>query len=282
MADTESLAVKVGGKVVVITGGARGIGLATATALHGLGAKVAIGDVDEVKVKEAGADLGLDVYGRLDVTDPQSFADFLDGVERQLGPVDVLVNNAGIMPLGRVVDEPDAVTRRILDINVYGVILGSKLAAQRMLPRGAGHVINVASLAGETYLAGAATYCASKHAVIGFTDAARIEYRTTGVKFSAVLPTFVNTELTAGTSGAKGIKNAEPADIADAIVRLIAHPRPRVRVTKTAGALIVSQKYLPRAVSEGMNRLLGGDHVFTDDVDVAKRRAYEARARGEE
>ncbi|OBI09999.1 short-chain dehydrogenase [Mycobacterium sp. E2462] len=282
MADTESLAVKVGGKVVVITGGARGIGLATATALHGLGAKVAIGDVDEVKVKEAGADLGLDVYGRLDVTDPQSFADFLDGVERQLGPVDVLVNNAGIMPLGRVVDEPDAVTRRILDINVYGVILGSKLAAQRMLPRGAGHVINVASLAGETYLAGAATYCASKHAVIGFTDAARIEYRTTGVKFSAVLPTFVNTELTDGTSGAKGIKNAEPADIADAIVRLIAHPRPRVRVTKTAGALIVSQKYLPRAVSEGMNRLLGGDHVFTDDVDVAKRRAYEARARGEE
>ena len=67
----------------------------------------------------------------------------------------MLVNNAGIMPLGRIVDEPDAVTRRILDINVYGVILGSKLAAQRMVPRGSGHVINVASLAGETYIAGA-------------------------------------------------------------------------------------------------------------------------------
>lgn len=286
MADTESLGVnlrgKVRGKVIVITGGARGIGLATAAALHNLGAKVAIGDVDEVRVKESGTDLGLDVYGRLDVTDPQSFSDFLDDVERQLGPIDVLVNNAGIMPLGRVVDEPDAVTRRILDINVYGVILGSKLAAQRMIPRRTGHVINIASLAGETYIAGAATYCASKHAVIGFTDAARIEYRKTGVKFSAVLPTFVNTELTAGTSGAKGVKNAEPTDIAEAIVRLVAHPRPRVRVTKTAGAIIASQKFLPRVVSEGLNRLLGGEHVFTDDVDPQRRRAYESRARGEQ
>lgn len=282
MADTASIGLKVQGKVIVITGGARGIGLATATALHNLGAKVAIGDVDEVRVKESGAALGLDVYGKLDVTDPHSFAEFLDEVERQLGPVDVLVNNAGIMPLGRIVDEPDAVTRRILDINVFGVILGSKLAAQRMVPRGSGHVINIASLAGETYVAGAASYCASKHAVIGFTDSARLEYRTAGVKFSVVMPAFVNTELVAGTSGAKGIKNAEPADIAEAIVKLVAHPKPRVRITKTAGAIIASQKFLPRAVSEGLNRVLGGEHVFTDDIDVDKRKAYEARARGEE
>ncbi|ATO63109.2 SDR family oxidoreductase [Mycobacterium avium subsp. hominissuis] len=282
MADTASIGLKVRDKVVVITGGARGIGLATATALHKLGAKVAIGDIDEVRVKESGAALDLDVYGKLDVTDPHSFSDFLDEVERQLGPMDVLVNNAGIMPLGRVVDESDAVTRRILDINVYGVILGSKLALARMIPRGRGHVINVASLAGETYLAGAATYCASKHAVVGFTDAARIEYRRSGVKFSVVKPTFVNTELIAGTSGVKGVRNAEPSDIADAIVKLVAHPRPRVRVTRTAGAIIASQKFMPRALSEGLNRLLGGEHVFTDAVDVEKRQAYEARARGEQ
>ena len=282
MADTASIGLKVRGKVIVITGGARGIGLATATALHNLGAKVAIGDVDEVRVKESGAALGLDVYGKLDVTDPHSFAEFLDEVERQLGPIDVLINNAGIMPVGRIIDEPDAVTRRILDINVYGVILGSKLAVQRMVPRGQGHVINVASLAGEAYAVGLASYGASKHAVIGFTDAARLEYRSAGVKFSMVLPTFVNTDLVAGTAGMKGFKNAEPTDIADAIVGLVAHPKPRVRVTKAAGALIASQKFLPRVVSEGLNRAMGGEHVFTDDIDVDKRKAYEARARGEE
>jgi NAD(P)-dependent dehydrogenase (short-subunit alcohol dehydrogenase family) len=281
MADTASIGLKVRGKVVVITGGARGIGLATATALHKLGAKVAIGDVDEMRVKESGADLGLEVYGKLDVTDPHSFSDFLDEVERQLGPIDVLVNNAGIMPVGRIVDEPDSVTRRILDINVYGVILGSKLAAQRMVPRGKGHVINVASLAGELYIVGLATYCASKHAVVAFTDSARLEYRSAGVRFSTVLPTFVNTELVAGTPGMKGFRNAEPAEIADAIVNLVAHPKPKVRVTKAAGAMVVSQKFWPRRIAEALNRMLGGDHVFTDDVDVAKRQAYEARARGE-
>jgi NAD(P)-dependent dehydrogenase (short-subunit alcohol dehydrogenase family) len=281
MADSASIGLKVRDKVVVITGGARGIGLATATALHKLGAKVAIGDVDEMRVKESGADLGLEVYGKLDVTDPHSFSDFLDEVERQLGPIDVLVNNAGIMPVGRIVDEPDAVTRRILDINVYGVILGSKLAAQRMVPRGKGHVINVASLAGELYIVGLATYCASKHAVVAFTDSARLEYRSAGVRFSTVLPTFVNTELVAGTPGMKGFRNAEPAEIADAIVNLVAHPKPKVRVTKAAGAMVVSQKFWPRRIAEALNRMLGGDHVFTDEVDVAKRQAYEARARGE-
>jgi NAD(P)-dependent dehydrogenase (short-subunit alcohol dehydrogenase family) len=267
-------------KVIVITGGARGIGFATATALHGLGAKVAIGDVDEAKVKESATGLGLEVYGKLDVTDPESFAAFLDDVERQLGPLDVLINNAGIMPAGKVIDEPDRVTRRILDINVYGVILGSKLAAQRMVPRRSGHVINIASLAGESPTPGLATYCASKYAVLGFTDSARIECRDAGVHFSSVLPTFTNTELVAGTSGAKLLKNAEPEDIANAIIGLITKPAPRVAVSRTAGIIAGSMKFLPKSAGEFIARKLGMEHVFLDDVDNAARKAYEDRARG--
>jgi NAD(P)-dependent dehydrogenase (short-subunit alcohol dehydrogenase family) len=267
-------------KVIVITGGARGIGFATATALHNLGAKVAIGDVDEAKLKESAADLALDVYGKLDVTDADSFATFLDAVERQLGPVDVLINNAGIMPAGKVIDESDELTRRILDINTYGVILGSKLAAQRMVPRRSGHIINIASLAGESPTPGLATYCASKYAVLGFTDSARIEYRDTGVQFSSVLPTFTNTELTAGTTGAKFVKNAEPEDIANAIIGLITKPVARVAVTRTAGLIVASMKFVPKATGEFIARKLGMEHVFLDDVDHAARKAYEDRARG--
>lgn len=224
--------------------------------------------------------MGLDVYSKLDVTDPESFSSFLDDVERQLGPLDVLINNAGIMPAGKVIDEPDAVTRRILDINVYGVVLGSKLAAQRMAPRGRGHIINIASLAGETPTPGLATYCASKYAVLGFTDSARIEYRDTGVHFSSVLPTFTNTELIAGTSGAKILKNAEPEDIANAIVGLIAKPARRVAVTRAAGILVASMKFMPKSAGEFITRKLGMEHVFLDDIDSAARKAYEDRARG--
>ncbi len=192
----------------------------------------------------------------------------------------MLINNAGIMPAGKMIDEPHTVTRRVLDINTYGVILGSKLAAQRMIPRRRGHVINIASLAGESPTPGLATYCASTYAVLGFTESARIECRNTGVHFSAVLPTFTNTELTSGTSGAKFLKNAEPEDIADAIVGLITRPAPRVAVTRAAGLVVATMKFIPKSAGEYIARKLGMDHVFLDDVDNAARKAYEDRARG--
>ncbi|MEV0250165.1 SDR family oxidoreductase [Nocardia sp. NPDC050712] len=270
---------KIRGKVVVITGGARGIGLATATALQALGAKVAIGDIDETTVKESGAARDFELYGKLDVTESASFEAFLDEVERTVGPIDVLINNAGIMPTGKLADEPDQITRRILDINVYGVILGSKLALKRMLPRRSGHVINIASLAGETHIPGLATYNASKHAVLGFTDTLREEYRETGVHFSSVLPTLTNTELGAGVTAPKLLRPAEPEEIADAIVALIAAPKSKVRVTAVAGIISQVVGLLPEAVGDGIARALGASHAFLDDVDAAKRKAYEDRAR---
>ncbi|MFD4352564.1 SDR family oxidoreductase [Nocardia sp. NPDC058518] len=280
MGDEMSSAGNISGKVVVVTGGARGIGYATARLLRDRGALVAIGDIDKSQVDKAGSDLGLEVFGRLDVTDRVSFKSFLDEVERRLGPLDVLINNAGVMPAGRFAEEADRVTRRILDINVYGVVLGSKLAAQRMLGRGTGHVINIASLAAETPTPGLATYCASKAAALSLTDALRIEHRDTGLEFSAVLPCFTNTELVAGTQGAKLVPNAEPEDIAEAIAELICDPRPRVAVTRLAGLLVGAGRVLPGQVTEFFQRRLGMTHVMLDGVDVEARRAYESRARG--
>lgn len=261
-------------KTVAITGGARGIGYQTAKELIRRGHRVAIGDVDEVRLKEAADELGATVFSRLDVTDPDSFSDFLDLVEHHLGALDVLINNAGIMPTGHVHEETHAVTRRQVEINVLGVIFGTKLALQRMLPRRAGHIINTASLAGELPVPGLATYCGTKFAVIGFTEAARQEYRKSGVQLSTVRPTFTNTELVAGTSGAKGLRNAEPEEIARATADMIEHPRPFVRVTRLAGGMVVAMKFVPGKLASGLSSALGADSVFLQDVDTAARQTY--------
>jgi len=266
-------------KTVAITGGARGIGYETAKELIRRGHRVAIGDIDEVRAKDTAAELGVDVVTRLDVTDPESFLAFLDLVEAELGPLDVLINNAGIMPTGAAHQEEDAVTRRQVEINILGVIFGSKLALQRMLPRRAGHIINTASLAGELAVPGLATYCATKFAVIGFTEAARQEYRKSGIQLSTVRPTFTNTELVAGTTGAKGLRNAEPEEIARATADLIENPRPFVRVTRLAGGVIAAMKFVPTRLSTGLGSALGADSVFLEDVDTAARQAYLNRIR---
>jgi NAD(P)-dependent dehydrogenase (short-subunit alcohol dehydrogenase family) len=269
--------VSVAEKVIAITGGARGIGLATVTVLHGLGAKVAIGDIDRSAVKEAGSRLGLQVARRLDVTDRRSFTDFLDTVEDQLGPVDVLVNNAGVIAVGNAVDEADAITQRVLEVNVYGVILGTKLAAKRMLPRSHGHIINIASLGSLLPTEGIATYCATKHAVLGYTDTVRMENRGSGVHFSAILPTLTNTEMIAGVGHGKGFKNAEPDDVARAVAGVIAKPKPRVFVPRSIGVVVAAQRFMPLRMTEATGRALGTGRVFTSDVEVDKRTAYARR-----
>ena len=264
-------------RVVAITGGARGIGYHTAEELIRRGHRVAIGDIDELQLKVAAEELDLDVAVRLDVTDPASIASFLDVTEEALGPIDVFINNAGVMPTGHVHEETDEVTRRQVEINILGVIFGTKIALQRMLPRRQGHIINTASLAGELPVPGLATYCGTKFAVIGFTEAARQEYRRSGVALSTVRPTFTNTELVSGTSGAKGMRNAEPQEIARATADLIERPRPFVRVTRIAGTMVAAMKFVPERIATQLGAMLGTDTVFLDRVDTAARQAYVER-----
>src|SRR5947209_13798370 len=204
------------GRVVAITGGARGIGRATAAALISQGARVAIGDIEASLAQRTADELGAGTVGLpLDVTDRASFDAFLSEAESRLGPLDILINNAGIMPTGPFVEESDATAKRMVDINLHGVIFGSKLALERFTRRGRGHLVNIASIAGKAGAAHVATYCATKHAVVGLTEALRQEYADTAIDFTVVMPVGVNTELYSGLQQMRGIKTPEPEDVAE-------------------------------------------------------------------
>jgi len=269
------------GKVVAITGGARGIGKATATALVRKGCRVAIGDLDLELAEETAAGLGGGTVAlALDVTDRASFEAFLDEAERQLGPIDVVVNNAGIMPVTPFVDESTDSVRRQVDINLHGVLTGTQLAVERMVPRRSGNIVNIASQAGKAGIPGIATYSATKHAVVGLSEAVRAELRETGVEVSCVMPTVVNTELTSGV-GQKWVKPVEASDVAGEIADALEVPRFDVFVPRANGGLYRFLQLLPRGWREAIGRAMKVDKLMLE-VDHGARRAYEERAAASE
>jgi NAD(P)-dependent dehydrogenase (short-subunit alcohol dehydrogenase family) len=269
------------GRVVAITGGARGIGKATATALVRKGCRVAIGDLDLKLAEETAAGLGGGTIALpLDVTDRASFELFLDETERQLGPLEVVINNAGIMPVTPLVEESEDSVRRQIDINLHGVITGTQLAIKRLQPRGRGTIVNIASQAGKAGIPGIATYSGTKHAVVGLSEAVKQELRGTGVDVVCVMPTVVNTELTSGV-GQKWVKPVEAADVANEIVDALEMPRFDVFVPRANGVMYKVLTLLPRGAREGLGRLMKIDKLMFE-VDHGARRAYEERAAASE
>lgn len=263
---------------VIITGGARGIGRASVDRFARAGAKVAIGDRDLEPAEQVAATYGDRVVAaRLDVTDPASWRQFLDEVGH-LGPWDVLVNNAGIMPLGEVLKEPDAVTQAIINVNVHGTINGVKAVAPGMAERGHGHIVNVASAVGRLAVPNGATYSASKFAVVGFSEAIRQEFEPLGLDVSLVLPTVVQTELAAGVGAAKGMKPVTADDVAKAIESVVANPRAEVWVPNWTQGLTKATQALPRRVQDAIGRLMDAGSVLSN-IDQSARAAYEERAR---
>lgn len=278
---------RIAGTVVAITGGARGIGRATAAALLGRGAKVAIGDIDLAAARatagELAADLGVSGDDRivalpLDVTDTAGFRDFLDDAEAALGPLDTLVNNAGIMVVGDFVKEEQAATDAMVDINLGGVLRGCRLVLPRLLERSSGHIVNIASMAGVTATPGGATYAATKHAVVGLTNSLRAEVRGSGVLLSLVMPTVVDTQLGAGL-GQTIAPVLSPEDVAAAIVHVLETEKNEITVPRWVAGIAKPASVLPSKAQAWLSAKLGGEEALSD-TDPAERDAYESEYRG--
>ncbi|MEU4646903.1 SDR family oxidoreductase [Nocardia fluminea] len=267
------------GQVVAVTGGARGIGREIAAQLARAGARVAIGDVDAAAAHATAVGLGANVRGYgLDVADRASFAAFLAAVEREWGPLDVLVNNAGVMWVGPFDREPETARRRQFDVNVHGVVNGVSLVAPAMRSRGAGHIVTVASAASKLAPPGESSYAATKHAVLGYLSGVRAELRGSGVELSVIMPTVVDTELATGThTGAVAL--LQPADVARAVVRTIERPRFEVTVPRYIGPLLRAVNVLPAGLRDRV--LLG---MVPDQVaavqDSSSRTHYEHKVCG--
>ena len=277
---------------MAVTGAARGIGRATAARLAAQGARVAIGDLEAEMAEAAAAEIGAETITPpqklelettiglpLDVTERRSFEAFVEAVEQRLGPLDVLVNNAGILLMGPFLEEDDAATQREFAVNVMGVVHGMRIALPRMRERGRGQVVNIAS--GASYVAppGEASYAATKHAVVGLTDGVRAEIRDSGVELTLVFPGLVNTELAAGSKPTRGMKWLDPDTVAEAVVGAIEKPAPEVFVPRSLSATLKLNKVLPPRARKAMGRLFRLDQ-FATGASAEERAEYNARIRG--
>lgn len=187
-------------KVILITGAASGIGKAAALAFASAGAKVVIADRDETKgqatlaeVKEIGAEA---LFVATDVTQYAEVKALVDAAVEAFGSIDVAINNAGISGTSaKTADYPVADFERVMQVNTAGVFYGMKAQLPVMLEQGAGVIINTASIAGLKGLPNAVAYTASKHAVVGMTKTAAMEYGKQKIRINALCPVFTVTPL---------------------------------------------------------------------------------------
>jgi len=209
------------GKTAIVTGGSRGIGFATARAFLEEGARVAICARNPSRLKEAVARLGAGrrLLGRAaDVSDPAQVRAFVEEATSVLGPLHVLVNNAGIAYVGPFVNEPAESISAVVDVNLKGVLYMTRAVLPSMIARGEGVIINVSSGAGLAGFPEIVSYCATKFGVVGFSEALDREVRGSGLRIHALCPGAVATDMQAQYSGAK--VGMPPEEVARRIVEL--------------------------------------------------------------
>ncbi|MFC0545580.1 SDR family oxidoreductase [Kutzneria chonburiensis] len=263
------------GAVVLITGGGRGIGLATAELFARHGAIVCVADLDGAAATEAAQSIGPQAFPyTADVSSAGSFSDCVRAVLDSFGRIDVLVNNAGVMPLGDFLAEPEATSRTTIDVNLWGPVHGMRLVLPHMISRRRGHIVNVASMAGKIPIPGMAVYNASKFAAVGLSAAVRAEFAPTGVSVSTVLPSAVRTRLSSGVPLGRGLPTVSPSTVATAIFRTLATRRAEVPVPRYLAAWDLLNALTPEPLMRSARRLIGDRRALTS-VDPTARAAYE-------
>lgn len=256
--------------VVCVTGAAQGIGAATARAFDDAGARVVLGDIDEAGAQRVADELGPSATSSwLDVADVDSFAAFVE-VARALGPIDVLVNNAGIQRTGAFTDQRLEEQHREVAINLGGAITGMHLVLGEMKARGHGHVVNIASMAGKISVPGAAVYTASKFGVVSLSRAIRSELGGTGVTVTTVLPSAVRTQLTDGLD-MRGLPVVAPEDIAREVVASCRHGRAEVTVPRWLASVGLFEHAIPERLGELAKRVAGAQQRLAPTREAARR-----------
>jgi 3-oxoacyl-[acyl-carrier protein] reductase len=212
------------GSVALVTGASRGIGRAIALQLASMGASVAICGRDRAALEESVSALAktpVSVHSQIaDVTKLADVSDLVATTESTLGPITILVNNAGIGLFGPVHEKTEADWDRVLDTNLKSVFLVSRAVAPSMIRRGSGDIINISSLAGKNTFAGGGIYCASKWGILGLSGCMAEDLREHGIRVSVICPGSVATEFS-GRGHKDPSKVLSPEDVAHAVEAIV-------------------------------------------------------------
>jgi all-trans-retinol dehydrogenase (NAD+) len=259
----------VNGKVVLITGSARGMGKQHAMAFAREGAKLVLTDVDAAELEKTAGELeaaGYDVNTYImDVSDRAACFALADEVTAETGGVDVLVNNAGIVVCDDVLSLSEHDVKRMMEVNYYGMVWMMQAFVPRMVARKSGHVVNMCSSAGKIGVPRLGGYCATKFAAIGITDSIRPELKRSGVGFTIVNPGYVNTGMFGGSRVPFITHWQTPEKVANALVRGVRKNYAEVCVPRFSirFASVLRNFGIPR-ITDFVQGLLGGHKSFTE------------------